>query len=122
MSLNSFIPQIWSNELLVALRILQEGRIARDKMVSSWAGAMGQPQFMPSNYFDYAVDFAGAGPPDIWTNVPDVLASIANYLHKDGWTPVLPWGFEVVLPKDPSAADLALQPADLSALAGVAPQ
>src|SRR5207253_10662991 len=79
-------------ELIVALRIVQEGYIARDKMASSWAGAMGQPQFMPSNYFDYAVTFSGAGRPDIWTNVPDVLASIGNYLGKDGWTPGLPWG------------------------------
>jgi peptidoglycan lytic transglycosylase B len=87
-------------ELIVALRILQERYIARDKMMSSWAGAMGQPQFMPSNYFDYAVTYSGGGQPDIWTNIPDVIASIGNYLHKDGWTPGLPWGFEVVVPND----------------------
>ena len=88
------------NELLVALRIVQEGHIARDKMLSSWAGAMGQPQFMPSSFFEYAVDFSGDGRRDIWSNVPDVLASIANYLQKHGWNPDLTWGFEVALPLD----------------------
>jgi peptidoglycan lytic transglycosylase B len=86
------------NELLSALRILQEGRIARRQFFGSWAGAMGQAQFMPSSYLTYAVDFDGDGRPDIWTSVPDVLASIANYLHKTGWQPGLPWGFEVVVP------------------------
>ena len=61
---------------------------------------MGQPQFMPSSYFDYAVDFSGSGRPNIWTNVPDVLASIANYLRNKGWIPGLTWGFEVLVPKD----------------------
>src|SRR5262249_211711 len=87
-------------ELLVALKIPQDGPIPRGKMVGSWAGAMGQPQFMPSNYFDYAVKFSGSGRPDIWTHVPDVLASIANYLRKDGWMPIRRWGFEVFIPKD----------------------
>lgn len=72
------------NELLAALRIFQNDRISRNKMVGSWAGTMGQPQFMPSNFIDYAVDFSGDGLADIWTNVPDVLASIANYLQKEG--------------------------------------
>ena len=88
------------DELLVALKILQEGHIARDQMVGSWAGAMGQPQFMPSSFYDYAVDFTGDGRRDIWTSVPDVLASIANYMARGGWKPGLPWGFEAVLPKD----------------------
>jgi membrane-bound lytic murein transglycosylase B len=87
------------NELLVALKILQEEQIPRNKMVSSWAGAMGQTQFMPSNFEAYAVDFSGHGQRDIWTNVPDVLASTANYLQKDGWMPGDPWGFEVVIPQ-----------------------
>jgi membrane-bound lytic murein transglycosylase B len=86
-------------ELLVALRILQEGHIARDKMLGSWAGAMGQPQFMPSSFYQYAVDFTGDGRRDIWTSVPDVLASIANYLARSGWLAGQPWGFEVVLPQ-----------------------
>jgi membrane-bound lytic murein transglycosylase B len=87
------------NELLVALKILQEGHIARDRMLGSWAGAMGQPQFMPSSFYEYAVDFTGDGRRDIWTSVPDVLASIANYLARTGWQRGLPWGFEVVLPQ-----------------------
>lgn len=87
------------NELIVAMRIMQDNRIARDKMVSSWAGAMGQTQFMPSNVVDYAIDFSGDGRADIWGNVPDVLASTANYLRKWKWNPALPWGFEVTVPK-----------------------
>jgi len=87
------------NELLVAMRIMQEYRIPREKMVSSWAGAMGQTQFMPSNFVDYAVDFSGDGRVDIWTNVPDVLASTANYLRKWKWNSALPWGFEVIVPQ-----------------------
>jgi membrane-bound lytic murein transglycosylase B len=86
------------NELIVAMRIMQDGHIARDKMVSSWAGAMGQTQFMPSNFVDYAIDFSGDGRTDIWTNVPDVLGSTANYLSKWKWNSALPWGFEVTVP------------------------
>jgi lytic murein transglycosylase len=87
------------NELLVALKILQEGHIARERMLGSWAGAMGQPQFMPSSFYEYAVDFSGDGRRDIWTSVPDVLASIANYMARSGWQRGLPWGFEVALPQ-----------------------
>jgi lytic murein transglycosylase len=87
------------NELLVAMRIMQDGHFPRQKMVSSWAGAMGQTQFMPTNVVDYAIDFSGDGKADIWTNVPDVLGSTANYLAKEHWLRGLPWGFEVTLPK-----------------------
>jgi peptidoglycan lytic transglycosylase B len=88
------------NELLVALKIVQEGHISREKFVSSWAGAMGQTQFMPTNFVDYAVDFDGDGRRDIWTNVSDVLASTANYFAKaaGGWKWGMPWGFEVIVP------------------------
>ncbi len=86
-------------ELLVALQILQAGHIARNKLLGSWAGAMGQTQFMPSNFMDYAIDFSGDGRPDIWTNVPDVLGSTGNYLRKGGWKPGVTWGYEVVVPK-----------------------
>src|SRR5262245_60286028 len=86
------------NELIVAMRIMQDNHVAREKMVSSWAGAMGQTQFMPSNFVDYAIDFSGDGRADIWSNVPDVLGSTANYLGKWKWNPVLPWGFEVLVP------------------------
>ena len=89
------------NELLVALKIIQDGHITRDKFVSSWAGAMGQTQFMPTNFVDYAVDFNGDGKRDIWTSVPDVLASTANYFAKaaGGWKWGVPWGFEVLVPQ-----------------------
>jgi membrane-bound lytic murein transglycosylase B len=87
------------NELIVAMNIMQGGHIARERMVSSWAGAMGQTQFMPSNFVDFAIDFSGDGRTDIWTNVPDVLGSTANYLRKWNWKYGLPWGFEVTIPK-----------------------
>jgi len=87
------------DELLSALEILQSDHIARRQFVGSWAGAMGQTQFMPSSFLSYAVDFDGDSRPDIWSSVPDVLASIANYLQKAGWQPGVPWGFEVLVPQ-----------------------
>jgi membrane-bound lytic murein transglycosylase B len=93
-----FQPPLFRGELLSALKILQQGHVARREFVGSWAGAMGQPQFLPSSYLKYAVDFDGDGKADIWRSVPDVLASIANYLRKNGWQPQLPWGFEVAVP------------------------
>ena len=86
------------DELISALKILQSHAIARPQLLGSYAGAMGQAQFMPSSYLKYAVDFDGDGRADIWTSVPDVLASIANYLRQFGWQPGLPWGFEVLAP------------------------
>jgi membrane-bound lytic murein transglycosylase B len=86
------------NELLVAMRIMQDNHFPRSRMVSSWAGAMGQSQFMPSNVVDYAIDFSGDGKFDLWANVPDVLGSTANYLRKWNWRSDLPWGFEVTVP------------------------
>ena len=94
-----FQHPLFRNELLSALLILQQGKIARRQFVGSWAGAMGQPQFLPSSYLRYAVDFDGDGRADIWSSVPDVLGSIANYLQKFGWRAGLPWGFEVVVPQ-----------------------
>lgn len=86
------------NELIIALKILQDDHISRDTMLGSWAGAMGQTQFMPSSFEKYAVDGDGDGIRDIWNSVPDALASTANYLHQHGWISDLPWGFEVSLP------------------------
>jgi lytic murein transglycosylase len=94
-----FQHPLFRDELLSALQILQRGHIPRREFVGSWAGAMGQPQFLPSSYLKYAVNFDGDGNADIWRSVPDVLASIANYLQKSGWQSRLPWGFEVVLPQ-----------------------
>jgi lytic murein transglycosylase len=99
-----FRDPYFRNELIVAMGIMQNNRIAREKMVSSWAGAMGQTQFMPSNFVDYAIDFSGDGRADIWGNVPDVLASTANYLRKWNWNPALPWGFEVLVPAGTTCA------------------
>jgi lytic murein transglycosylase len=87
------------NELLVAMKIMQDNKFAREKMVSSWAGAMGQSQFMPSNVVDYAIDFSGDGRVDLWDNIPDMLGSTGNYLHKGKWKFGLPWGFEVTVPQ-----------------------
>jgi lytic murein transglycosylase len=86
------------DELITALLVLQEKHITREAMLGSWAGAMGQPQFMPSSFREFAVDFTGDGKRDIWTSVPDILASIANYFRKKGWTPGLPPAFEVIVP------------------------
>jgi len=94
-----FQEPLFRSELLSALEILQQGRIARAQFLGSWAGAMGQAQFLPSSYLKYAVDFDGGGRPDIWTSVPDVLASIANYLHQAGWQHGLPWGFAINAPQ-----------------------
>jgi membrane-bound lytic murein transglycosylase B len=85
-------------ELLKALRIVDQGDIAVDRMTGSWAGAMGQSQFMPSSYDAYAVDYDGDGRRDIWTSLPDVFASIANYLAKAGWNDRYTWGRKVHLP------------------------
>ena len=68
------------DELLLALRILQDERMPRDQFVSSWAGAMGRQ----TNFMDYAIDFSGDGKRDIWGNVPDVIGSTGNYLSKEG--------------------------------------
>jgi len=91
-------PPFFRDELITALLILQEGHIGRDAMLGSWAGAMGQPQFMPSSFMKHAVDFTGDGRRDIWTSVPDVLASIANYFVNNGWKAGLSQSFEVTVP------------------------
>nr|WP_294544803.1 lytic murein transglycosylase [uncultured Rhodopila sp.] len=85
-------------ELMAALRILDHGDVAPAAMTGSYAGAMGQPQFMPSSYLRYAVDFEGHGRRDIWTSKPDVLGSIANYLAESGWRSGQTWGQQIVVP------------------------
>ena len=89
---------MFRTELLTALRIIQEGHIAADSMTGSWAGAMGQCQFMPSTFYNYARDGDGDGRIDIWNSVPDVMTSAANYLSQNGWQGDERWGREVVLP------------------------
>jgi membrane-bound lytic murein transglycosylase B len=85
-------------ELLAALKILDNGDIARERMIGSWAGAMGQTQFLPSNFLAYAVDADGDGRRDIWGSMADVMASTANFLSRAGWQADKPWGVEVRLP------------------------
>jgi membrane-bound lytic murein transglycosylase B len=85
-------------ELLKALQIVDRGDIALERMTGSWAGAMGQSQFMPSSYHAYAVDYDGDGRRDIWTSLPDVFASIANYLARAGWNDRYTWGRKVTPP------------------------
>jgi membrane-bound lytic murein transglycosylase B len=86
-------------ELLNALEIVEEGHIWPEAMTGSWAGAMGHFQFLPSTFLAYAVDFDGDGRKDIWINTTDAFASAANFLVKSGWKAVVPWGYEVVMPK-----------------------
>jgi membrane-bound lytic murein transglycosylase B len=95
-------------ELLSALEIADRGHIPVDRMMGSWAGAMGQNQFMPSTYLGYAVDFDGDGDRDIWTSLPDVFGSMANYLARSGWDSRYIWGREVIVPRDLDGADAGL--------------
>ena len=91
--------EMFQNQLIAALRILQAGDTDPEHMLGSWAGAMGHTQFMPTSYLDYAVDFTGDGRRDIWSEDPtDSLASTANYLRRNGWVPGQAWGAEVQLP------------------------
>ena len=87
------------SELFNALQILNRGDIDLPQLKGSWAGAMGQPQFMPSSYLQFAEDFDGDGRRDIWHTPDDVFASIANYLKGHGWTPGQSWGREVSVSK-----------------------
>ncbi|SLN54856.1 lytic murein transglycosylase [Oceanibacterium hippocampi] len=95
-------------ELLNALTILEQGHIAPEAMVGSWAGAMGQSQFMPSSFLNFAVDEDSDGRKDIWTTPLDVFGSAANYLRRSGWKDDQTWGRAVRLPAgfDPALADL----------------
>lgn len=90
----------FSNEFLVALKMLEEGQIKLADMRSSWGGAMGMTQFLPSEFYKYAVDFDGDGRRDIWNSVPDALASAAQQLVAKGWQRGVHWAYEVHAPKD----------------------
>lgn len=95
---------LFQKELLAALAILAHDDTTLDQFKGSSAGALGQPQFMPSSYLKYAVDFDGDGHRNIWTSVPDTLASIANFLKDKGWQRGRDWGFEVTIPQTVSCA------------------
>jgi membrane-bound lytic murein transglycosylase B len=85
-------------ELFNALEILNRGDIDLGRLKGSWAGALGQPQFMPSSYLEYAQDFDGDGRRDIWDSEPDVFASVAYYMQRHGWNPGEVWGHEIKIP------------------------
>ena len=91
-------PDLFRAELISALKILSRSRFQPADLKGSWAGAMGQTQFMPSTYLKYAVDLRHSGAPDIWHDTGDVLASAANYLSQLGWNADQGWGREVRLP------------------------
>jgi lytic murein transglycosylase len=90
---------MFRNEFLLALKMLQEGAARPEDMRSSWGGAMGMTQFLPSEYYKHAVDFDGDGRADIWRSVPDALASAAKQLADKGWQPGLRWSYEVRAPQ-----------------------
>jgi membrane-bound lytic murein transglycosylase B len=120
-------------EFIAALRIIDQGNITADGMLGSWAGAMGQCQFMPSTFLNYAVDFDGDGKRDIWNDRADVLGSIANYIGSLGWRGDQGWGRSVSVPpnfdtrqagldiKRPTAewGRMGVRPVDASPLPGV---
>ena len=90
--------QFFRDQLITALRILDAGHISSERMTGSWAGAMGQLQFMPSVFFSYGVDGDGDGRIDIWNSLPDIFHSAANFLSQSGWRGDERWGREVLLP------------------------
>src|SRR5690606_32490141 len=100
--------EFFRGQLFDALTILDRGDIEPGRLKGSWAGAMGQVQFMPSSYLAWAEDFDGDGRKDIWTSLPDIFASIANYLKGHGWVD-RPWGFAVRVP-DATRSDVAAVP------------
>ena len=90
----------FTEQLMAALRIVDEGAIQADRMEGSWAGALGHVQFMPSVFAEYAVDYDNDGRRDLWNSVPDAMASAANFLRGIGWEPGWRWGREVTLPAE----------------------
>ncbi|MEM9422367.1 MAG: lytic murein transglycosylase [Pseudomonadota bacterium] len=111
-------------QLLGALEIIDKGYASRSQLKGSWAGAMGQTQFIPTTYLSYAVDADADGRRDLWSNHSDVFASTANYLSRSGFDGGQPWGFEVTLPIDFDYSDASLgtkKPVALWASLGVMP-
>lgn len=103
-------PDFGRTQLIAALRIVQAGDIRPEEMLGSWAGAMGQTQFIPTTYLAHAIDFDGDGRRDIWHSTADTLASTAHYLDVSGWQTGGHWGFEVTMPAgfDYALADMSL--------------
>jgi membrane-bound lytic murein transglycosylase B len=99
---------MFRSELFSALEILNRGDVELAALKGSWAGALGQPQFMPSSYLEYAQDFDGDGRRNIWTSQPDVFASIAYYMQRHGWKEGEPWGREIKVPAAVAQEALAI--------------
>ncbi len=93
-------PELFKRELINALKIIEKNKIDPEDMKGSWAGAMGNFQFLPSTYMNNAVDFDGDGKKDIWKSLPDAFASAANYLKNIGWQKHQKWGREIILPEN----------------------
>lgn len=91
-------PDFFRKQLMIGLKILDEGHVSLKNFKGEWAGASGQPQFLPSSWVEFAVDYDGDGRKDIWNSKPDVFASIANYMKKNGWQKDEPWAVRVKLP------------------------
>ncbi len=96
---NSRRAAFFRKELMFALHILNEGHIDLPRFKGEWAGASGHPQFLPSSWYRFAQDYNGDGVKDIWNNIPDAFASIANYLKQNGWQSHGPWAIPVSLPR-----------------------
>lgn len=107
------------DELMKSLHIIEQGHITFDLMKGSWAGAMGQSQFMPTSFLNWAVDYDGDGHKNIWTSKADVFASIANYLAQHGWNGQTEWGRQVRMPAGKAFADKQTQPLVAWKAAGV---
>lgn len=97
---NSNRKDFFRKQLFYALHILNDGHVSLDRYKGEWAGASGQPQFLPSSFIRYAVDYDGDGRKDIWDSKPDVFASIANYMKQNGWQSGEPWAIRVKLPSN----------------------
>ncbi|UAN60858.1 lytic transglycosylase domain-containing protein [Serratia sp. JSRIV006] len=99
----------FTKQLMAALKIIDQGHVDAGNLKGSWAGAMGQSQFMPTSFLTYAADGDDDGKIDIWNNLDDVFASTANYLATEGWQPGVGWGREVKLPAQFNAEQLGLK-------------
>ncbi len=108
---NNFRAKFFREQLIAALKILSQGHVGLHAMKGSWAGAMGQCQFIPTSFLAYAADGDGDGRKDIWTNKVDVFASIVNYLRKVGWKPGVKWGEEVSPGTQAAAGTRIVRPA-----------
>ena len=106
---------VFRDEFVAALVILDRGTVPRQRLVGSWAGAMGDPQFLPSAYLKYAASAGGGAAPDIWDNPADIVTSVASFLHAEGWAAGQPWLEEVVLPTGYAFPTLHASSADWAA-------